>query len=282
MNRDPHRRKNRGSSPRASKRTPRSHPADPSTGWDAVAAWYDKLVGESGSDYHRHIILPAAMRLLAPQAGESVIDLCCGQGVLTKPLIDVGIARYTGIDASPKLVRAAKQRHQHPGRVTFLVADACKQGTWADSSYDAAACLMAVHDVAEIDSLFANLSRSLRIGGRAVIVMMHPCFRIPKLSHWGWDADQKLQFRRLDGYATPREIEVTTHPGKPQSPTTVFHHRPLADLIRAIASAGLRIDACEELLTHRKSASHGPHGRAEQRAAAEFPLFLALKAVKTI
>jgi hypothetical protein len=115
-----------------------------------------------------------------------------------------------------------------------------------------------------------------------VIVMMHPCFRIPKLSHWGWDADQKLQFRRLDGYATPKEIEVTTHPGKANSPTTVFHHRPLADLIRAIASSGLRIDDCEELLTHRKSTSHGPHGRSEQRAAAEFPLFLALKAVKAM
>ena len=39
-------------------------------GWDQVAGWYDKLVGDRGSDYHRNVILPAAMRLLAPSPGE--------------------------------------------------------------------------------------------------------------------------------------------------------------------------------------------------------------------
>ena len=68
-------------------------------GWDPVAAWYDKLVGEAGSDYHRHVILPAALRMLAPQPGEAILDLCCGQGVLVKPLLDAGIGRFTGVDA---------------------------------------------------------------------------------------------------------------------------------------------------------------------------------------
>ncbi|MBM3862560.1 MAG: class I SAM-dependent methyltransferase [Verrucomicrobia bacterium] len=281
MSRNEQRRKDgRPRAPHGPKPPARPQPAGTSTGWDAVAAWYDKLVGESGSDYHRHVILPAALRLLAAQPGESVIDLCCGQGVLVRPLVEAGIARYTGIDASAQLVRAARQRHAGTSIARFHVADVCEPASWADGSSDAAACLMAVHDVADIDALFSNLARSLRVGGRAVIVLMHPCFRIPKRSHWGWDADHHLQFRRIDAYATPQDIEVTTHPGKAHSPTTVFHHRPLADLIRAIAGAGLRITGCEELLSHRKPTSHGPHGRAERRAAAEFPLFLALAMTK--
>ena len=50
-------------------------PESKDRGWDAVASWYDKLVGESGSNYHQNVILPAALRMLDPQPGESVIDI---------------------------------------------------------------------------------------------------------------------------------------------------------------------------------------------------------------
>jgi ubiquinone/menaquinone biosynthesis C-methylase UbiE len=249
-------------------------------GWDPVAAWYDKLVGESGSDYHQHVILPAALRMLAPQAGESVIDVCCGQGVLVRSLLDAGIGRFTGVDASPRLIAAAKTRHGNERRVSFVTADACKPGAWADASHDAAVCLMAVHDVPDAAGLFSNIARALKPGGRAVFVMMHPCFRIPKKTHWGWDGDQKIQYRRIDAYGTALEIPITTHPGKDSGEQTVFHHRSLAELLTALGAGGLAVTACEELYSHRRSQGSGPYSKAEHRAAEEIPVFLALKAVK--
>lgn len=249
-------------------------------GWDPVAAWYDKLVGEAGSDYHRHLILPAALRLLDPRPGESVIDVCCGQGVLAKPLLEAGIRHFTGVDASPRLLEAAKSRHGQDPRATWIVADVCQPGRWADGSHDAAACVMAVHDVADLAAMLANISRALKPGGRAVWVLMHPCFRIPRQSHWGWDADQKIQFRRIDRYATPLEIPITTHPGKATGEVTQFHHRPLAELLTAIGQAGMAVTACEELYSHRRSQATGPFSKAEHLAAREFPLFLALRGVR--
>lgn len=249
-------------------------------GWDPVAAWYDKLVGETGSDYHRQLIIPAAMRLLDIRSGESVADVCCGQGVLVGRLLDAGAARVLGVDASPRLIDAAGGRHGRDPRVRLLVADACGPAAWADASHDAAACLMAVHDVADIGRLFSNIAGCLKPGGRAVVVMMHPCFRIPRQSHWGWDADQKIQFRRLDCYATPQAIAITTHPGKATGEHTEFHHRPLADVIAAMGAAGLAITACEEPCSHRRSQAGGPFSKAEHRAAQEFPLFIALGAVR--
>lgn len=248
------------------------------TGWDPVAAWYDKLVGETGSDYHRNVILPATLRMLAPQPGEGVIDVCCGQGVLVKPLLAAGIGRLTGVDASPRLIAAANTRHGGDPRVSFVTADACQPGPWADGSHDAATCLMAVHDVPDPAALFANIARALKPGGRLVVVMMHPCFRIPRQSHWGWDADQKVQYRRIDRYGSPLEIEITTHPGKKSGEQTIFHHRPLAELLSAIGRGGLAVTACEELYSHRRSQG-GPFSKAEHRAAEEFPMFLALNAV---
>jgi hypothetical protein len=139
---------------------------------------------------------------------------------------------------------------------------------------------MAVHDVEDIGGLFSNIRSALKVGGRAVAILMHPCFRIPRKSHWGWDADQKIQFRRLDSYGTPIAIPITTHPGKGTGEETLFHHRPLADLLNALARNGLALAACEELYSHRRSQGSGPFSKAEHKAAEEFPLFLALKATR--
>ncbi len=266
--------------PRRPFQQPRSNKNAAAQGWDPVAAWYDKLVGESGSDYHQHVIIPAALKMLAPQPGESVIDVCCGQGVLVRPLLDAGIGCFTGVDASPRLIAAAKSRHGKEPRVSFVTADACQPGDWADASHDAAVCLMAVHDVPDAAALFANIARSLKPEGRAVFVMMHPCFRIPKKTHWGWDGDQKIQYRRIDSYGTALEIPITTHPGKDSGEQTVFHHRSLSELLTALGSGGLAVTACEELYSHRRSQGSGPFSKAEHRAAEEIPVFLALKAVK--
>ncbi len=246
-------------------------------GWDNVATWYDKLVGDSGSDYHQNVILPATERLLQVDKGERVLDLCCGQGVLAPLVLKAG-AHYTGVDASPKLIESARQRVRHPN-AKFLISDVTKPANWADGSYDAAACLMAVHDVLELDQMFGNLSDALVPGGRGILIFMHPCFRIPRQSHWGWDEEKKIQYRRLDRYGLPLTIPIQTHPGLATETHTQFHHRPLAGYLNELGAAGLATIGCEELYSHRRS-QPGPKSRGEHRAAEEFPLFLALLVVK--
>jgi SAM-dependent methyltransferase len=267
------------SNPRAQIRSShRLAPAPKSGSWDQVATWYDKLVGDDGSDYHQHVILPATMRLLNAQPNERVLDLCCGQGVLSRLLLEQKVGEVVGVDASPKLIEAARKRTPHP-KAKFLIADVCLHSGWADGRFDAAACLMAVHDVPDVAKLFAHLSQALRPGGRAVIIFMHPCFRIPRQSHWGWDADKKIQYRRLDRYGVPLDIPIATHPGRPTGEQTWFHHRPLSAYLNAIGTAGLAVTGCEELYSHRRS-QPGSHSRGEHRAAEEFPVFIALTAIK--
>lgn len=269
----------RGKAPARGPREPRRDQPAADRGWDAVASWYDKLVGEQGSDYHRNVIIPAVMELIAIRQGEVVLDLCCGQGVMIRPLLAAGAARITGVDASPKLIAAARKRHAPDGGAEFLVTDATKPGVWTNAAFDAAVCVLAVHDVADMDALFRQLAAALKPGGRAVLVVMHPCFRIPRQSHWGWDEERKIQFRRLDCYQSPIAIPITTHPGRGGGDQTLFHHRPLEGYINAIGKAGLAVTAAAELATHRRS-QPGPRSRGEHRAAREFPVFLALKVTK--
>lgn len=269
------------SAPRGGNFPVRKKAAEGDRGWDGVAGWYDKLVGADGSDYHQHVILPAVIDLLAVGKGDSVVDVCCGQGVLVRHLLKDGAGKVLGVDASGKLVGAARQRYGAEKNVSFLRTDACAKGDWADGSFDAAACVMAVHDVPDAEGLMANISASLKPGGRAVVVMMHPCFRIPKESHWGWDGDQKIQYRRLEKYGKAMEIGIQTRPGLGTDEGTVFYHRPLAEIITPMGKAGLGVVKCVELFSHRRS-QVGPFSKAEHRAAEEFPLFIGLKAMKPL
>ncbi len=50
--------------------------------------------------------------LLAPHSGEQILDLGCGDGALTEQLAATG-AILTGVDASPTMLAAARQRNLH-------------------------------------------------------------------------------------------------------------------------------------------------------------------------
>src|SRR5260221_11337299 len=54
--------------------------------------------------------------LLEPRAGERVLDVGCGDGPLTKKLVELG-CEVVGVDASPAMIEAAKALGLH-ARVT--------------------------------------------------------------------------------------------------------------------------------------------------------------------
>ena len=56
------------------------------TSWDEVSKWYDQLVGERGSDFHQQVVMPGALKILKPVAGQKILDLACGQGVFCREL----------------------------------------------------------------------------------------------------------------------------------------------------------------------------------------------------
>src|SRR5712672_726969 len=78
----------------------------PQTHWGEVADWYDRLVGDEGSEYHQKVVHPGVVRLLGLSPGDPVIDVACGQGVLCRVLAERG-AEVTGVDAAEPLIRAA-------------------------------------------------------------------------------------------------------------------------------------------------------------------------------
>jgi ubiquinone/menaquinone biosynthesis C-methylase UbiE len=249
----------------------------PTTDWGDVAQWYDQLVGETGSEYHREVIFPGVLRLLALQPQDRFVDIACGQGVLCRLLRERGV-EVAGVDAAQELIDAARQRG--PADIRYFVADARAGLSFLPAAQcHAAACVLAIQNIHPIQAVFQSVARLLRPGGRFVLVMMHPCFRGPKETSWGWDERQKVQYRRVDRYLVPRKAPIVANPGMKTGQYTWTFHKPIESYVKALRGAGLLVDAMEEWASH-KSSEPGPRAAAENTARREIPLFMAVRAVK--
>jgi SAM-dependent methyltransferase len=106
----------------------------------------------------------AALELLAPQPGELILDLGCGDGVLTRRIIDAG-ARVIGLDASQEMVEAARGRG-----VDAFVADAqaldLEEQAVRFGQFDAAFSNAALHWMLDPDAVASGVFAVLKPGGR--------------------------------------------------------------------------------------------------------------------
>jgi SAM-dependent methyltransferase len=108
----------------------------------------------------------AALDLLAPQGGELILDLGCGDGALTRRIMESG-ARVIGLDASEAMVEAARGRG-----VDAFVADAQALDLEGQSArfgqFDAAFSNAALHWMLDPDAVASGVFSMLKPGGRFV------------------------------------------------------------------------------------------------------------------
>ncbi|MCH9609495.1 MAG: hypothetical protein S4CHLAM45_10170 [Chlamydiales bacterium] len=233
--------------------------------WEPIQKWYDDLVGTKGHYYHKHVILPKLIPLLGLSKDASLLDLGCGQGILAR-FIPKGV-RYQGIDLSPSLIQSAQSAPLH----TFTVADACKPLKIGKFSH--ACAMLSLQNMEHADQAIKNISKHLEPNGTFVCVLNHPCFRIPRQSHWGVDKPKKLQYRRIDRYLTPMDIPIHL-----RGETTMTFHHSLSDYSQWLYKSGLQIVVMEEWTSDKLSS--GSASKMENRARNEFPLFLTIKSQK--
>lgn len=246
------------------------------TAWQAQAGWYDERHGERGDDLHAQVVVPAVLRRLALRPGQRVLDCCCGTGVIARALALQGAA-VVGVDAAEALLTAARQRAGEHER--YLLGDAGDlRPVLAGERFDHACIVLALQDLDPIEPVLAGIAAHLPVGGRLVIVLVHPCFRPLRQSRWGWDEGDGIRYRRIDAYAQDYRVQVQTHPSQGRaSPTSTAFHRPLSTYVNALGSAGFGLVALDEPLSPRRG-SPGKRQAAEDRSQREIPVFAVLTA----
>ena len=100
------------------------------------------------------------VELLAPRAGERILDLGCGDGPLTKKLADLG-CQVVGVDASQEMITAAR----------LLGLDACVMDGHSlqyEREFDAIFSNAALHWMKQPGKVIAGVWKALKPGGRFV------------------------------------------------------------------------------------------------------------------
>ncbi len=218
--------------------------------WDQNAALWDSTIGESGNRFHRTMVEPTVLGLLALRPGESVLEVACGNGAFARTMAAAG-AQVVASDFSPNLLEYARQRTASPS-VSYAQIDATQEEqllALGAGRFDAAVCNMALMDMPEIEPLFSALARLLRPGGRFVFSVQHPCFNSN-------GATKTVELRERDGametqhaikvarYATPWSERAIGIAGQ-AVPHHIFH-RPINLLLKAGFGAGFVLDGLEE------------------------------------
>jgi SAM-dependent methyltransferase len=213
--------------------------------WDENAAFWDARMGD-GNDFLNELVWPATERLLALRPGERVLDVACGNGVVSRRLAATG-ARVTAFDFSEHMIARARARE---GGIEYLVLDATDGvALRALGSFDAAVCNMAFMDMAEIEPLLQALPSLLAPDGRFVFSVLHPAFNNPWSVQTAELEDREGRFVTTYGvkvsrYLTPGRRLGLAMPGQPR-PHPYFH-RPLSALFAPAFAAGLVVSGMEE------------------------------------
>jgi SAM-dependent methyltransferase len=107
------------------------------------------------SDFGQEIV-----EILAPQAGERILDLGCGDGALTRHIAQSG-AQVLGVDMSENLLAAARE-------LGLDVRYADGQSLSFDEEFDAVFSNAALHWMTDASSVLSGVYRALKSRGRFV------------------------------------------------------------------------------------------------------------------
>lgn len=241
--------------------------------WDPYAKWYDSLVGEKGHYFHKEVILPYLETVFPKKDNNfSLLDLGCGQGFLAGMIPKQ--ARYVGVDIGKELIKKGKEHH--PKR-KFYVRNLAEELELEEEPFSHAIFLLSLQNIPDLARAIKNGSKYLAPRGKLILVINHPCFRIPRQTSWGYDEGKKMQYRRIDRYQSSMEIPIQMHPGaKEASGASISFHHPLSSYFSALEKAKLKTLSLEELYSAKTS--QGKRAKEENRARREFPYFLVIVA----
>jgi len=175
---------------------------------------YDQWAATYDSSPNPQIVLefPEVLALLAPVAGETVLDAACGTGRYSVAIAERG-AQVVGLDFSAEMLALARRRMP---ATEFHAADLSKALPFVSRSFDAVLCAQALKHIADLNFTMREFARVLRPGGRVVFSVTHPSMV--------WD-----------------NYEMREHPGFLLNEHADIIHHQLDDYLAAVENAGLKI-----------------------------------------
>ncbi len=204
----------------------------------ASKAWVDFV--RTGKDYTRDgLNNPATFDLIGNVKGLAVLDLACGEGYNTRILARKG-ARVTGVDFSERLIEYARVEEENEKLgIRYCVLDAARLKGLVDNYFDLVTCFMSLQDIENYRKAVSEVSRVLKLGGRFVFSIPHPCFE--KIMLNGRKIDAASRYFEEAKYVIQWNMERLSIPFR-----TITFHRTLTDYFDALTRNNLYVSRLVE------------------------------------
>lgn len=203
--------------------------------------------GKSAKIYHqtkgkKYLLIPSLLRYIPYTKNGKLLDVACGNGDLYINAKKRGY-KYFGFDISPDMIERAKVNNP---TAQFLVAAATNFSKKYNDKFDIVLVSMLLPAMGRFASIVKNLRECVKVlknNGSIIIGVTHPVFDHYMQSFLLKRTDVKTKFAGY--YASGAKFKV---PQKFDDGELVFedYHWTLADYIRALSMAGLKVAVIDE------------------------------------
>lgn len=230
---------------------------------DAVFESYRSAVHPGSASANFVMEEPAVLDALGDVRGLRILDLGCGDAAIGRRLLDAGCRSYFGIDASARMIEAA--RDALDGTAGEVRHGTVERFSAPADSYDLVLSRLALHYVEDLDAALAACRACLAGGGRMIFTVVHPAIT----SHDArTSSDEPRSNWVVDDYFDDGPREVAWLGG-----SVVWHHRTIEQYVVAVQRAGFRLTALSECAPRLERFGDD---RAELSRRRRIPLFLLL------
>lgn len=191
---------------------------------------------ESGTDItYRDIIAPWTLDKLKKNCNNDgyIIDIGCGCGYLTNLVFENGFSKIKGIDISKNSIIYAKEKYPYINFTQKNILD-----TKFNMEYDFGLVIMTLNNISDAKLFFHALNGILKLNGKALIIIPHPCFW--PIKHIKKDFLSYLLEKSYD-------ISFSTKGRKDYPSNIIYFHRPLEKYFEYIKESGFKITSVNEL-----------------------------------
>lgn len=198
---------------------------------DWNAEWWLSEVATDTS-YHEEVV-PLLIDLLEPAPEHRYLDAGCGEGQGMRAVAAYG-SRVVGMDLSAPLLRdAAPTGPVVRAELPYLawLRDDCLDGLYL---------MLVIEHIGALETLLAEAARTVRSGGKLVVISNHPAFTAPGAGPLVDPVDGEVTWR----WGPYLEDRMSLEPAG-EGNVTVYH-RPLGTVLTAAAHAGWHLDRLEE------------------------------------
>ncbi len=208
--------------------------SDLATAWDSFSAEYQSGAGlpTDVAYYGPDIPTEAELRLLGDLKGKRVLELGCGAGQCSIAFAKAG-ATAIGVDFSPaQLAHGRDLCEAEDVRVELRLGDMADLAFLRADSIDLAFSSFAFQYVEDLNRVFRQAHRVLKVGAPLVFSLPHPAY--PTIGDAGQLTGPGVLLRR--SYFDRSPVEVDFGPG-----LTSWHHS-FSELYMALNRASYRVD----------------------------------------